>query len=37
MEAKPLFEPASRKQEMFINSQTFRTVYGGKKLCHPLQ
>lgn len=24
-----LFRPASKKQEMFIQSQAFRTVYGG--------
>ena len=24
-----LFRPASLKQEMFITSQAFRTVYGG--------
>ena len=24
-----LFRPASKKQEMFIKSQAFRTVYGG--------
>jgi len=26
-----LFKPASKKQEMFINSDSFVTVYGGKK------
>jgi len=26
-----LFQPASKKQEMFINSDSFVTVYGGKK------
>lgn len=29
MQEKSLFEPASRKQEMFINSDSFLTVYGG--------
>mgnify|MGYP000541195367 CR=1 FL=1 len=31
-----MFKPASQKQEMFINSDSFITVYGGKLLCHPL-
>lgn len=31
-----MFKPASKKQEMFINSDSFITVYGGKLLCHPL-
>ena len=28
-ESKPLFQPASKKQEMFIQSTAYRTIYGG--------
>ena len=31
-----MFKPASKKQEMFIQSTAFMTVFGGKLLCHPL-
>ena len=26
---KPMFAPSSKKQEMFINSDSFMTIYGG--------